>query len=111
MRNVLKAPYYFVLLREKLCPNLPENVSRLYRYDRVTKKCYRGGDKGPCGENMLFYGEAGNKVYGICDCDVLNKERALIFRGDPDSCHFVFTQVDMPKLFLLIKGAGTAKSI
>jgi len=67
-------------------------VSRLYRYDRSTKKCYRGGDRGPCGQNMIFYSEAESRVYGICDCDTRNNERPLIFHLETNQCYFVYSR-------------------
>ena len=93
MLNFLSMMYFLVILRASLCPNLSENTFRLFRYDRVTRKCYRGGDRGPCGENMIFYPEDDSRVYGICDCDGISNERPLIFHPESNQCHFVYSRV------------------
>jgi len=51
------------------------------------------GAKGPCGQNMIFYGWNTNAAYGDCDCDYNNNARALIYHKDSNACHFVFTKV------------------
>lgn len=60
-------------MRVELCPELSGSSRYTLwatRYDNTTEKCYMTGQKGPCGNNMIFYSVAGDAVYGECDCNV-----------------------------------------
>jgi len=90
----------FVNLHSRaLCPTLAEHLFPYYRHDRVSGKCYRGGDRGPCGKNMIFYSEENS--HGACDCDYRNQDRELVFHADSSQCHFVYSQVKLITMIMI----------
>ena len=87
--------------REELCPEL-SGTSRYTlwatRYDNTTEKCYMTGQKGPCGNNMIFYSVANDSVFGECDCNYDIECRSLIYSSVYDECFFAYEQVSGIKL-------------
>ena len=82
--------------REDLCPEL-KGSSRytlwVTRYDNTTEKCYMTGQKGPCGNNMIFYSVANDSVFGECECNTDLECRSLIYSSVYDECFFAYEQV------------------
>jgi len=82
--------------RTELCPSM-ENKSTYEvwatRYDNKTKECYKTGQKGPCGNNMIFYSLPNDPVYGECDCNYDIECKSLIYSHVYDECFFAYEQV------------------
>ncbi|CAL8111800.1 unnamed protein product [Orchesella dallaii] len=81
--------------RSAFCLNMEPNSGMddtvVMRFDRKTKKCYRVGERGPCGEMMVFTMEDAN--YGVCDCDQsLRCGRPLIYWPSKNRCYYAYDQ-------------------
>jgi len=57
------------------------------------------GQKGPCGNNMIFYSVANDSVYGECDCNYDIECRSLIYSSVYDECFFAYEQVSGNRAF------------
>ncbi|ODM98803.1 hypothetical protein Ocin01_07881 [Orchesella cincta] len=81
-------------LRKTLCQkqDIPETILYQYRYDNATQRCYKVGEKGPCGENMIFFAYSTNAAYGSCDCNYNDNGRPLIYEPTANKCHYVYTR-------------------
>jgi hypothetical protein len=86
--------FFLVFLNRKtLCHSVHETLMYMYRYDNKSQACYKIGEKGPCGENMIFFGYQTNAVYGECDCDYNDNGRGLIYDEASNRCNFVYSRV------------------
>ncbi|XP_021964530.1 uncharacterized protein LOC110859836 isoform X2 [Folsomia candida] len=79
-----------IKLRKHLCP--PGKTSSSFRYHTATKDCYKLGEKGPCGQNMVWHSDVNSTVFGECDCDFLNSRIPLVYHPASDRCYHIFTQ-------------------
>lgn len=82
-----------ILTRKQLCPQIPTHIGYQYRFHNETRSCYKLGERGPCGDNMIFFGYQSNAVYGQCDCNYNDNSRALIFDSKRNMCHFIYARV------------------
>ncbi|CAL8088328.1 unnamed protein product [Orchesella dallaii] len=82
-------------VKKDLCPELESQSSYTIwatRYDNRTSKCYKTGQVGPCGKNMIFYSLPNDQTYGECDCNYDIECKSLIYSNVYDQCFYAYEQ-------------------
>ncbi|CAG7830399.1 unnamed protein product, partial [Allacma fusca] len=65
-------------------------------YINQTRKCYKDGSKGPCGERMVVSRLTPESEFGECVCESACYGRPMVNIPGKNRCYFIFDQGPCP---------------